>query len=131
MSAFTIRNANADDAADLAAFAARTFSDTFAALNTAEDMAAHLRDAYSTARQLAEIESAQMQTLLGNRDDRLCAYAQLRCAATPGCVPPSRTIELWRFYVDENEIGNGTAGELLAAVLDAAARREVETIWLG
>ena len=117
MSAFKIRKAVVDDAADLAAFAARTFSDTFATLNTADDMAAHLASAYSGAQQRAEIESAQVHTLLGERDGRLAAYAQLRKGTAPGCVRSSRTIELWRFYVDLTEIGNGSARVLMSAVL--------------
>lgn len=128
---FAIRPANLDDASELSAFAARTFSDTFSTLNTSDDMAAHLRSAYSTAQQRAEIASPQMRTLLGERGDRLCAYAQLRIGATPGCVPPSPTIELWRFYMDKSEIGNGTARVLMAAVLDEAAKHAVGTIWLG
>jgi len=131
VSAFSIRRANSGDAAALAEIAARTFSDTFAALNTAEDMAAHLRNAYSTELQRAEIESGQMHTLLGERAGRLCAYAQLRAGATPGCVPPSRTIELWRFYLDKSEIGSGAAHQLMAAVLDEAEKSAAQTIWLG
>ena len=131
MSAFKIRKAVVDDAADLAAFAARTFSDTFATLNTADDMAAHLASAYSGAQQRAEIESAQVHTLLGERDGRLPAYAQLRKGTAPGCVRSSRTIELWRFYVDLTEIGNGSARVLMSAVLAEAAKHGASTIWLG
>ena len=131
MSVISIRCADSSDSAALAEFAARTFSDTFAALNTADDMAAHLRGAYSPELQRAEIESAQMRTLLGERAGRLCAYAQLREGKTPGCVPPSRTIELWRFYVDKSEIGSGTAHTLMAAVFDDAQKRGAQTIWLG
>jgi len=131
MSALSIRCADGQDATALAEFAARTFSDTFASLNTADDMAAHLRSAYSTSQQRSEIESAQMRTLLGERSGRLCAYAQLREGKTPGCVPLSPTIELWRFYVDKSEIGSGAAHALMTAVLEEAQKRGAQTIWLG
>ena len=118
MSAFSIRCADPNDATTLAEFAARTFSDTFASLNTADDMAAHLRSAYSTAQQQSEIESARA-------DRRESASARLRG------VPPSRTIELWRFYVDKSEIASGAAHALMAAVLEEAQKRGAQTVWLG
>ena len=67
MSAVTIRRASAADAATLSALAERTFRDTFAAVNSAENMAAHAAAAYGVDKQRAEIESTHIRTLLADQ----------------------------------------------------------------
>ena len=126
----TIRRAVPDDAAPLADLAARTFRDTFEADNTPEDMATHLAKSYGPARQLAEITSPDIVTLLAACDG-LAAFAQLRRGKPPECVTSSQTIELWRFYVDTGWHGRGIAKNLMQAVLDEAKATEAHTVWLG
>jgi hypothetical protein len=50
-----LRRAMPTDAAPLSDFAARTFSETYAADNTSSDMAAYVAEAFSPAIQLQEI----------------------------------------------------------------------------
>ena len=62
--AFVIRPGTPADAAALAQFGARTFFETFAADNTADDMAKHLASAWSPARQDLELRDPLLDTLL-------------------------------------------------------------------
>ena len=50
-----IRRANVDDADLLAELGARTFSETFAANNTPEDMTAYLASSFSPEKQAEEL----------------------------------------------------------------------------
>lgn len=50
-----IRRANADDADLLSELGARTFSETFAADNTSEDMASYIAASFNRAQQTAEL----------------------------------------------------------------------------
>ncbi len=125
-----IRTATPADAGRLTRFARRTFHETFAAENTPEDMHAYLSDAFTMSRQLAEIEDAQMTTLLAERDAALVGYAQLRVCEPPECVPDRTAIELVRFYVDGAWHGIGYAQTLMGAV-ERAAAAQARTIWLG
>ncbi len=124
----TIRRAVPEDAEQLADLAARTFRDTFAADNRPEDVAAHLAKSYSPARQLAEISSADIVTLVVDCDG-LAAFAQLRRGTPPACVMTDRPVELWRFYVDQAWHGRGIAGRLIQVVLGEAAG--ASAVWLG
>ena len=82
--AFVIRPAELSDAAALAEFGARTFYETFAADNTAEDMRLHLASAWSPQLQRAEIADPALDTLLACADDgALAAFAQLRADHAP------------------------------------------------
>jgi len=126
-----IRRAIAADAAKLSALAERTFRDTFAAVNTPENMAAHAAAAYGAGKQLSEIESAQIRTLLMELDDVLAGYAQLRRDRLPDCVNAGDAVELWRFYIDRPWIGRGLAQRLMEAVFAEAAEMGGHGLWLG
>jgi ribosomal protein S18 acetylase RimI-like enzyme len=131
MNAVTIRHASAADAAALSALAERTFRDTFAAVNSAENMAAHVAAAYGVDKQLAEIESTHIRTLLADIDGAAAGYAQLRSGHAPDCVRAEHAVELWRFYVDRAWIGRGVAPPLMQAVFAEARGLGGATLWLG
>ena len=126
----TIRRALPSDAARLAEFGARTFSETFGADNTPEDMALHLTRTFGAAQQSAEIDDPAMTTIIAESEGRLAGYAQLRTGAAPESVVGSTPIELLRFYIDRPWHGRGLARALMAAVDEEAARRGATVSWL-
>lgn len=127
-----LRPAGPADAAELSALAERTFRDTFATLNTAEDMDLHCASSYSPARQAAEIDDADMETVVAEAEGRLVAFAQVhRRAEPPASLPPCRSIELRRFYVERGFHGTGLADALMARVFEGARAAGAEAVWLG
>ncbi|HEX7915045.1 GNAT family N-acetyltransferase [Rudaea sp.] len=126
-----IRRATAADAGTLAALAERTFRDTFAAVNTPEDMAAHAAASYGVDKQRAEIESEHIRTLVADAEDSAVAYAQLRHGHRPDCVSVDEAVELWRFYIDRDWIGHGLAQRLMEAVFAEASSMDARGLWLG
>jgi GNAT superfamily N-acetyltransferase len=126
-----IRRGTVADAGPLAAFAARTFAETFAAHNTPEDMQAHCARTYGVPQQSAELTSPDTVTLLAEQGGALVAYAQLHRGVPPPCVTAPEAIELLRFYVDRPAHGSGVARLLMAATLDAAAAAGARHLWLG
>ncbi|HEY8011118.1 MAG TPA: GNAT family N-acetyltransferase [Rudaea sp.] len=129
--ALRIRPAASADAVALADLAERTFRDTFAAVNTPANVAAHISASYSPAKQLAEIGSPQIRTLLVEHDDCAIGYAQLRSGHTPECVTMGGAIELWHFYIDKAWLGCGVAQRLMESVFAEAAKLGMQAIWLG
>ncbi len=127
----TIRPATRADAAALAALAERSFRDTFAASNTAEDMDLHCRESYGEAIQAAEIADPRWLTLLCEEDGRLAGYAQLRWEPAPACVPGRAPGEILRLYVDQPWLGRGIAQRLMEACLEAVTARGCDVVWLG
>ena len=126
-----IRRGQAADAAALAALAERTFRETFAAHNTAEDMDDHCARSYSAVIQGLELADDTIDTLVcAGSDGELIAYAQLRPGAPPAVTGPF-PIELWRFYVDRAHHGRGVAQQLMAEVVKTAHARSALTLWLG
>jgi ribosomal protein S18 acetylase RimI-like enzyme len=129
---FRIRRGEARDAEALAAFASRTFADTFAAANRPEDIAAYLPSAYGIRQQSVELASEDIVTLIMETDlDTMVAYAMIRRGSVPDRVVGEAPVELWRFYVDRSWHGRGLAQRLMAAVLDGAVKLRARTLWLG
>jgi len=127
-----IRNATEADAAQLAEFGARTFSESFGADNTPEDMRSHLDSAFSPQKQLAEIRNPDMETLIVVAPaGGWAGFAQLRAGKRSAGVPEQGSIELWRFYVDKAWHGQGVAARLMEAAKQSARRRGASTLWLG
>lgn len=126
-----VRRGTVADAAVLAAFAARTFADAFAADNRAEDLQAYLAAAYGLVQQTRELTDPEVATLLAHRGASLVAYAQVRRTAPPPCVTHPQPIELQRFYVDRALHGSGAAQALMRAVHGVAADFGGQHLWLG
>lgn len=121
-----IRLATLADAAALARLGARTFVDTFAAHNTAEDMEQYIGRTYTEELQRREIEDPSIVTLVADDDGALIAFAQLRRS-----LEDYGDVELARLYVDRDQHGRGLAQQLMNASLDAARDLGGETLWLG
>jgi len=129
--AVIIRRATADDAASLAAVARRTFIDTFAAHNAADDMAAYIDASYSTALQARELADPDRVCLVAECDGMLIGFAQMQDSPPPPCVPPRPSIEIQRFYLDRSEHGSGLAQRLMRECEAVASARGASAMHLG
>ena len=126
-----IRRAVQTDAAALAEFAEKTFSDTFGPDNRAEDMAMFVASSFGLEHQAREIADPRWVTLLAEVDGSLAGYAQIRREHTPACVTGPSPIELYRFYVGNDWKGRGLAQRLMDQVRATAMDLGGRTLWLG
>ena len=126
-----IRLGVAADAPQLAAFAARTFEETFGSQNRPEDLHAHLTKAFGLAQQTQELLNPNMVTLLAYHDATLVAFAQVARNDPPPGIIIDQPVELQRFYVDRPAHGKGIAPQLMRAVHAAARDFDGQNLWLG
>lgn len=124
------RRATAADASALAAFAAQTFSATFAHLYPPQDLAAYLAKSYGEVIQRQEIEDSGIATWLALRGSDLIGYAQ----AGPVDMKVEhgqRDRELYRLYVAAHAKGAGVAQTLMQNVLGWARAGGADALWLS
>lgn len=126
-----IRRGAADDAALLSELGALTFSETFAADNTPENMAAYLAVAFNPEQQAAEIADPSALFQIAATNGVAQGYAMLRSGNAPEAVTGARPIELVRLYVKREALGGGVGAALMQACVDEALQRGYETLWLG
>ena len=141
MKKWSIRQAEALDAAALRELAQRTFHDTFAASCDRDDMATYMQDAFSLERVRSEIAApnniflllnlTQTDAKTGAKTSSLIGYAKLQTGETESDVSGVNPIELGRLYVDKSAIGQGYGSVLMQAALDWAADLHCDTLWLG
>jgi len=126
-----IRRADHEDAGLLAELGARTFSETFAADNSPEDMAAYLAESFNPARQTAELNDPASTFFIAEVGGLAAGYAQLHAGEAAEGVEGPRPVELVRLYVSREWLGRGVGEALMRACVDAARRAGHGTIWLG
>ncbi|MEO8503020.1 MAG: GNAT family N-acetyltransferase [Acidobacteriota bacterium] len=130
--AFDLRLAVAEDAAELARFAANTFAETFAADNTAADMAAYLEQSFSEEIQRREITTPGITTMLAELEGELAGYSMIRLGGEDsGQLAGAHPVELQRLYVGSAWKGVGVAQALMQAAETSARQQGGRTLWLG
>ncbi len=130
-SSVTIRRASFSDAALLAELGARTYFDTFAADNTAEDMAAYLASAFSSPIQMKELADPDAVFFIAETDGRAAGYAKLQRSVVPDCVSSQSAAEIVRLYVEQQYHGRGIGAALMRECIEEGKRLGVRTLWLG
>jgi diamine N-acetyltransferase len=127
----SIRRANPEDAGLLAELGARTFSETFAADNASEDMAAYVAASFNLARQTDELADPASTFLIAEVGGLTAGYAQLHAGEPAEGVEGAKPVELVRLYVSREWLGRGVGEALMRACVDEARRAGHGTIWLG
>ena len=128
----SLRLAGPEDAAELARFAAHTFAETFAADNTAADMATYLEQSFGEETQRREITTPGITTTLAEVEGEFAGYSMIRLGGEEsGQVTGTQPVELQRLYVGSTWKGLGVAQALMREVEACARRQGGQTLWLG
>jgi GNAT superfamily N-acetyltransferase len=126
-----IRRGRVEDAGLLSELGARTFSETFAADNTPEDLAAYIATSFNVAQQTAELEDPASLFLIAEVDGHAAGYAMLHDGEPEQGIDGANPIELVRLYVSRDWLGRGIGEGLMRACVDEAQQAGHQTIWLG
>ena len=126
-----IRRGTADDAAELAEFAGRTFRETYSADTNQHDLQAHISANFSCKKQSTELADPNVITILVRSDGMLIAYAQVRRSRPPPCVTHASPIELHRLYLDRRAHGTELALMVMQEIQQAAREFGGRHIWLS
>jgi ribosomal protein S18 acetylase RimI-like enzyme len=126
-----IRPAVAADNHLLSELGRRTFSDSFAAENTPENMRTYLEASFSPQIQAAELADPDSLFLIAEVEGETAGYARLHTGTAPSFLNARQPIELARIYADRPWIGRSVGPALMAACLQEAARRGCDLVWLG
>ena len=131
ISGLTIRRGTLGDADLLSELGARTFSETFAADNTAEDLAAYIATSFSVAQQKAELEDPASTFLIAEVDGSAAGYARLYDGEPEKDIRGTNPVELVRLYVSREWLGRRVGAQLMRSCIDEAEQAGHDSIWLG
>ena len=131
MESIFIREAGPADAALVTDIARRTFVDSFAEQNTAENMRIFLEEQNPREKQMAEVGAPGRHFLLAYIGDELAGYVSLRVAGAPAELQGEKAIEIVQLYSEKKMIGKGVGPALMQAALDLAQKMGFGWVWLG
>ena len=128
-----IRTATTKDVNSLTELAERTFRDTYAQDNSAEDMEAYVGKSLSVEQIRAELEEEGSVFLLAFPDhtDKPSGYTKLRIGRGHANVTGVNPMQLQRLYADRSLIGKGVGAALMRAIIETAHNAGAEALWLA
>lgn len=126
-----IRRATIGDARLLAELGARTFAETFADDNSADDMDDYLSSAFNEAQQALELADPRCRFHIAESEGVAVGYALLRSGSGPNSVTSDQPLELVRLYVSREHLGCGVGAGLMQVCISEARELGYRTLWLG
>ncbi|TAE03139.1 MAG: GNAT family N-acetyltransferase [Bacteroidetes bacterium] len=125
-----IRLANSQDIEALANISSKTFFETYAAFNTAENMNQHLLEKYNHNQISKEINDSKNSFLLAFFFDTLVGYVKLTENTKPE-LTNKKALEVERIYVLKTYQKRKIGEQLMQKCLEIAQEKAFDVIWLG
>ena len=130
MSTIIVRRATKKDAEIVADFSRKSFYDTYAALNTKEDMDDYMSEHLSKELMMDQVCSLKNIFYLAFVNNELAGYIQLNDENLPASLKEMNCLEIVRFYAAKEMIGKGIGSSLMKASIDHARSINKNLLWL-
>ena len=127
----TVRNATIYDAALIADISRKTFYETFAGLNSKENIEIFMNVQFTRGRLMMEVGQRENIFLLAYNDNKVAGYAKLRDTRHPAKLESTNALEIARLYAMPDMIGKGVGKLLMEKSLEIASEKIKDTVWLG
>jgi ribosomal protein S18 acetylase RimI-like enzyme len=127
----SIRTATLSDAELLTSIGMNAFYDTFAEVNTKDDMDLYLSKNFTVDRLSSELNDANSTFLLAEDEGKPAGYAKVRKSPPPEGLQGSHSIEIERLYACREYIGKQVGRKLMQECLDLVKQGGYDVVWLG
>ncbi len=126
-----IRKISLGDLPQLQHISRQTFIETFADVNTAEDMDQYLADSFNEARLTKELLNPESEFYFVLVDEQIAGYLKLNFGEAQTDLRNNNALELERIYVFKDYIGKKVGQVLLDKAIQIAEMANVDFLWLG
>jgi ribosomal protein S18 acetylase RimI-like enzyme len=131
MDALLIRQAGPGDLELVREIGIRTFTESFADFNTAEDISEYLSHAFHPDRVLSDLSNKDIRIRLAFYEGNVIGYTKTNRGACQSEPLGADHLELERIYVASEAQGMGIGQRLLDDVVLYARGAGFTTLWLG
>lgn len=125
-----IRPATLADAPILAELGAKTFTQTYEAYNTPENMRDYLANHFTVSALEQELQDPTVYFFIAMANDTAAGYVKLKLGPTP-YISENPVMEISRYYVDAGFQGMKLGGALMQKSMDHARSMGCKALWLG
>lgn len=125
------RQCRHEDIGTLRDFSYRTFFETFADMNTPDNMDSYLNKSFAIEKLRAELFNENSSFYFLYCDKKLAGYLKLNEASVQTDIHDKKSLEIERIYVLKDFQGKGFGRYLMDRAISIATLRKKEYIWLG
>lgn len=109
----------------------QTFFETFAALNTQENMHKYLEENFSLEKLTKELNNKDSEFYFAMLDDNAIGYLKLNYGQSQTELKDNQSLEIERIYVEKAFHGKKVGQVLYEKAIEVAERANVSYVWLG
>jgi len=131
MNPITIRKANISDLETIQEISKHTFIETFAAVNTPENMENYVLKNFNSEQLALEINNPESAFYLSILDHETIGYFKLNFGSTQTEIRSIQAMEIQRIYVLKKFHGKKIGQLLLNKAIQIGQQSGVDSIWLG
>ena len=126
-----IRKCTLNDFECLRELSIRTYYETFAHLNTPEDMQTYLDEAFEISKLRNELNNPDSDFFFLYFNDTIAGYLKLNEAPSQTDINDLSSLEIERIYVASEFQGEGLGRYLMEQAIAIATERKKKYAWLG
>lgn len=131
MNAIEIRKATFNDLEAIQNISIQTFTETFAAVNTPENIANYIKDSFNSEQLASELNNLDSQFYLATASNEVVGYLKINFGDAQTEMINKNALEVHRIYVSQAFHGKNVGQLLIDEVKKIAQQTNVEFIWLG
>ena len=131
MNSLEIKKATVKDLNELQIIGRQTFSETFAAVNSEENMIKYLEESFADEKLTAELNNPNSHFYLAVLENKVIGYLKLNTGNAQTEKQDQNALEIERIYVAKEFHGKKVAQALYTQALQTAEQLKSSYIWLG
>lgn len=131
MNPITIRKATISDLETIQEISKQTFIETFAAVNTPEDLEIYIQENFNSQQVALQINNLESVFYVATLDNDTIGYLKLNFGNAQTEVHNAQSMEIHRIYVLKEFHGKKIGQLLLNKATKIGQQSGVDTIWLG
>ena len=131
MSQITFKKATITDLIQLKEISISTFTETYASLNTEENMALYINESLSKTRLSSELENVHSEFYLAYLEFIIIGYLKVNFPLAHSEKIGNDSLEIERIYIQKSFQGKGYGSMLIQKAIEIAKSKNFNKIWLG
>jgi diamine N-acetyltransferase len=109
----------------------QTFTETFAAGNTEENLKKYLADNFSIEKLTAELNDGSAEFYFAKLQNKIIGYIKLNSGQSQTEIKDDNAVEIERIYVLKEFYGKNVGKALYEKAIQVARQKKADYIWLG
>ena len=131
MKPIEIKRIASNDVVALQNISSQTFIETFAAVNTPENMTSYLTEEFSLEKLSSELINPNIEYYFARIGEVVIGYLKLNFGRAQKELQNENSLEIERIYVSKEYLGKQVGQLLLGKAIAIANDKKLDFVWLG